>query len=387
MALSDYIIKKCNPNGEITAKGRLKAGRISGVICIFCNVLLFAAKLVAGILFSSVSVIADAVNNLSDAASNIVMFLGFKMAAKPADREHPYGHGRYEYVSALIISVVILVVGVELFKSGIEKIIGGESAVFSYITVGVLAASIAVKGGMWAFNYRLGRKINSETVRAAAIDSLNDVLATAAVLISLIVSRYIGFDLDGYMAIAVAAFIIFGGVGLIRQALSPLLGKAPDGDLVERIRKRVLSYDGVTGAHDLMVHDYGPGRQFASVHVEIPASVGIVKAHAITDEIERDFLRNDGLHMVVHLDPIEEHSEILIWLEKLVGEAYAGATVHDLNVVRDGCRCMLDFDCLLPDGSDLDGEEVKKALSERIFRERGYFCDITVDYAFDAMPH
>lgn len=371
----------------MTADGRLKAGRVSGIICICCNVLLFAAKLVAGILFSSVSVIADAVNNLSDAANNIVLSLGFKMAAKPADREHPYGHGRYEYTSALIIAVLILVIGIELFKSGIEKIIGGESAVFSYITVVVLAASIAVKGGMWAFNYRLGGKIRSETVKASAIDSLNDVLATSAVLISLIVSQYITVDLDGYMAIAVAVFIAAGGIGLIRQALSPLLGKAPDSELVERIKTRILSYDGVTGAHDLMVHDYGPGRQFASVHVEIPSSIGIVEAHAITDRIERDFLKNDGLHMVVHLDPIEEHSEILLWLEKLVSETYAGATVHDLDVTRDGCKCTLTFDCLLPDGSGYDSEAVKKTLSERILRERGYESDITVDYAFDAMPH
>ena len=272
-------------------KVRVAYGKFAGIVGIVCNVLLCLGKGLAGLLSGSVSIVADAVNNLSDASSNVISLLGFKLAGKPADSEHPYGHGRYEYLSGLLVAMLIVVIGVELVKSSVEKIANPEPTDFSWVVVGILVASILVKLWMMLF------------------DSRNDVVTTAAVLAALLVSHYTGFDLDGWAGLVVGAFIVWSGIGLVRETVDPLLGSAPSPEEVEHIRSKIMGYPGVLGTHDLMVHDYGPGRQFASVHVEMAAEADVLESHDVLDNIEQDFLRDDGLVMTIHYDPIVRFGE------------------------------------------------------------------------------
>lgn len=391
--LSDYIVKKYSRSsagssadgssgGEITPAVRAKTGKTAGIIGIVLNAALFSSKLVVGILARSVSVIADAVNNLSDASSNVITCLGFKMASRPADKEHPYGHGRYEYLAALFIAVLIMVLGAELLAESIRKIISPEPTVFSWVTVGILAFSIAVKLWMCLFNRRLGKIINSQVLSAASTDSLCDVIATAVILAAAVISNYVNFDLDGPMGIAVALFILYSGFMTVKQTVDPLLGKAPDKKFAESVRDRILNYEGVSGTHDLMLHDYGAGRQFASVHVEMPAELGILKCHEIIDKIERDFLESDRLHLVIHLDPLDKEladGKTRLWLEECVKSVDERLTVHDLKITVCGERCKLIFDCAAPD-VPLEKEDIKARICEKVKESRpDCDCEITVD--------
>ena len=380
--LSDVIVKKYSRGGEITAAVRAKTGKTAGIIGIVLNAVLFTSKLVAGILARSVSVIADAVNNLSDASSNVITCLGFKMASRPADREHPYGHGRYEYLAALFIAVLIIVLGTELLAESIRKIISPAPTVFSWVTVGVLAFSVVVKLWMCLFNRRLGKLINSNVLSAASTDSLCDVVATSVILAAAIISHYVNFDLDGPMGIAVALFILYSGFSAVKKTVDPLLGKAPDKELSESVKKRILGYEGVKGTHDLMLHDYGAGRLFASVHVEMPAELGILKCHETIDKIERDFLISEGLHLVIHLDPLDseiEEGKMRLWVETCVKSVDNRLTVHDLKVSVCGGKTKLIFDCAAPE--DAEGkEELKKKIAEEISkRDPDCECEITID--------
>lgn len=371
---------------------RTSYGKMAGWVGIFCNVLLFAGKMVIGLISGSVSVSADAINNLSDASSNIISLLGFKMGSKPADQDHPYGHARYEYLSGLLVSVLILVIGVELLRTGIQKVCNPEPVEFNLIMGIVLVASIAVKLWMAVFNRSIGRRIDSDTLIATAADSRNDVIATAAVLVAGLISQYTSLNLDGWMGIAVAIFILYSGVGLVKDTLDPLLGRAPDPILVERIRNKVLSYDGVLGTHDLMVHDYGPGRLFASVHVEMAAEEDPLKSHDIIDTIERDFLEEDRLNMVIHYDPIvtkdEQVGNLRRWLEVCVQEIDSRLSVHDLRMIPGQTQTKMIFDCVVPHEFRLTDEELKQELQNRVSEEYpGYVCMITIDKSFAAMPH
>ena len=303
--LTKWIISRI-PNHEDVKNERVRSayGKAASLVGIGCNVLLFAGKLVAGLLSSSVAIMADAVNNLSDASSSLISLLGFKLADRPADAEHPYGHGRFEYLSGMTVAVMIVAIGVELLRSSVGKIFAPEPIVFSWVSVGVLAASIVVKCWMAAFNANMGRRIGSTTLEATASDSRNDVITTSAVLLCTMIARLTGLDLDGYVGAAVAVFILVSGVSLIKETLNPLLGNAPSPELVGRIREKLMSYPGVLGVHDLMIHDYGPGRQFASVHVEMSARRDPIESHEVIDGIERDFLKDERLHLVVHYDPV-----------------------------------------------------------------------------------
>ena len=303
--LTKWIISRI-PNHEDVKNERVRSayGKAASLVGIGCNVLLFAGKLVAGLLSSSVAIMADAVNNLSDASSSLISLLGFKLADRPADAEHPYGHGRFEYLSGMTVAVMILAIGVELLRSSVGKIFAPEPIVFSWVSVGVLAASIVVKCWMAAFNANMGRRIGSTTLEATASDSRNDVITTSAVLLCTMIARLTGLDLDGYVGAAVAVFILVSGVSLIKETLNPLLGNAPSPELVGHIREKLMSYPGVLGVHDLMIHDYGPGRQFASVHVEMSARRDPIESHEVIDGIERDFLKDERLHLVVHYDPV-----------------------------------------------------------------------------------
>lgn len=366
-------------------------GKFAGVVGIICNIFLFAIKILAGTLFNSVSVTADAVNNLSDASSSVVSLMGFKLSEKPADEEHPYGHGRYEYLSGLIVAVMIMVIGVELLKSGVERVFNPSAVEFSVITVCVLCVSIAVKLWMAFFNYSLGKKINSGTLKATGSDSRNDVIATSAVLAAAVISYFTGIELDGFMGIAVSVFILYSGVGIIRETLDPLLGRAPDKSFVEKIRNRILSYPGVLGTHDLLVHDYGPGRKFASVHVEMSADDDVIASHDVIDNIERDFLQ-DGLHMVVHFDPIDtsdgKTSELRKWIADKVCEIDENLSIHDLRIIPGVTHTNIIFDCVVPFDCNLTDAMLTEKINEAVRKKYPDFnCVITFDKSYAAIPH
>ena len=373
-------------------KVRTSYGKMAGWVGIFCNVMLFAGKMIIGLISGSVAISADAVNNLSDASSNIISLLGFKMGSKPADQGHPYGHARYEYLSGLFVSVLILVIGVELLRTSIQKVRNPEPVEFNLIMGIILATSILVKLWMAVFNRSIGRRISSETLIATAADSRNDVITTLAVLCASLISKYSNWNLDGWMGILVALFILYSGVGLVKDTLDPLLGKAPDPALVERIQKKIMSYEGVLGTHDLMIHDYGPGRLFASVHVEMAAEEDPLKSHDIIDTIERDFLEQDNLNMIIHYDPIvtkdEQVGNLRKWLSSHVQKIDERLTIHDLRIIPGQMQTKMIFDCVVPQEFYMSDEELIQQIQAMVSDEYpGYHCMITIDKDFAAMPH
>lgn len=370
---------------------RAAYGKLAGIVGIVCNLALGFGKFLAGTLSGSISIAADAVNNLSDAASSVMSLIGFKLASRPADREHPYGHARFEYLSGLAVAVMVLVIGVELGKESFLKILHPEPVVFSWVAIGVLVTSIAVKFWLAAFDKNIGKRIDSSSLLAAAADSRNDVISTGAVLVAALLSRFTGFELDGWMGLGVAAFILYSGVGLVKETLDPLLGLAPDPDLVEHVHKKIMSYPGVLGTHDLMVHDYGPGRQFASAHVEMSAEGDVIASHDIIDNIERDFLENDGLHVVLHFDPLvtgdAKLEELRHWLSEQVKKIHPELTIHDLRMVTGPTHTNLIFDCVVPLDLAMSDDELTATI-QRIVKERDphMFCVITVENGYAALP-
>lgn len=373
---------------------RARYGRLAGKVGIFCNLLLCAGKFAAGVLSGSLSITADAVNNLSDASSSVISLIGFKLSERSADKEHPYGHGRYEYVAGFVVAAIILAIGFQLLKDGVMKIIEPAPVEFGILPLAVLIVSIAAKLALMAFYLRIGRRIRSETLIAAAADSRNDVISTSAVLAALIIARFTSIDLDGVMTALVAVFVLFSGVGLIRDAMDPLLGKAPSAEQAEAIREKILSYDNVLGTHDLMIHDYGPGRQFASAHVEVSAEMSLVECHEIIDRIERDFF-GDGLPMLIHPDPIipadaenTEVGRINAALLDIVRRIDARITIHDMRIVPNcGSERRVIFDCVVPPEVRIPESELDDAISRRL---RGQFpdcaCDISFESSFASIP-
>lgn len=352
---------------------RGRVGALAGVVCISLNVLLCIAKALIGILSGSVSIVADALNNLSDASSNIVSVLGFKLASKPADPEHPYGHGRFEYLSGLVVAVLVLMIGVELVKSSIDKVLNPSPVEFSLALVVVLAGSMAVKLWMAHLNRVLGERIKSETLLATAQDSKNDVIATGAVLVCAIIAYVAGIELDAWVGLAVGLYIGWSGIELIRDTVNPLLGQAPDPELVAHIRSKIMSYPGVLGTHDLMVHDYGPGRQFASAHVEMAAETDPMESHDTLDNIEQAFKDDDGLIVTLHYDPIvtndphvvDMRNKIDAMAKSLDGEA----SIHDLRCVPGPTHTNVIFDCLHPAECALSPSEFKRKLGDMVVEE------------------
>lgn len=365
---------------------RAAYGKLSGFMGIICNVVLCTGKFFAGVISGSVSITADALNNLSDAASGIISLIGFKLAEKHADAEHPYGHARYEYLAGFLVSVLIMLIGGELLKSSIEKIINPTDVEFGAVSCAVLAASIIIKLLMMLFYGKIARLISSDTLRASAADSRNDVISTSAVLAAAIISQFTPLQLDGIMGALVAVFILFSGFGLVRDTMSPLLGKAPEQELVDDIHEKIMAHDGVLGTHDLMIHDYGPGCTFSSVHVEVSAEKTILEGHEIADRIEREF-DGTGIHLTVHIDPIEPYDsvtgEAYKRLDEIVREIDPNMSVHDVRLVRCGdyVRCL--FDCVIPVGSGISEPKVKAEI-ERLFAAShpNYRCAITFDRSY-----
>ena len=387
--MTSWLIRTFVPNAGDTGDPavRTRYGLVASMTCIVCNVLLCMGKGAVGLASGSVSIVADAVNNLSDASSNVVSLLGFKLASRPADEDHPYGHGRYEYLAGLVVAVLVCAIGINLVGSSVEKIMSPEPTEFGPAVVIVLVGSMAVKLWMATFNRRLGRAISSETLEATAVDSRNDVIATAAVLASAVVSQLIGIDLDGWAGLAVGGFILWSGIQLVREAVSPLLGKVPDPAYVEHIRDKIMSYPGVLGTHDLMVHDYGPGRQFASAHVEMAAEGNPLDQHDLLDNIEQDFKDDEGLVMTLHFDPIVTNDpqvrDMRHWIDLAVKDIDERLSIHDLRCVPGPTHTNVIFDCVRPTDCALSASELRARVSELV--QDHYpraVCKITVDESY-----
>ena len=373
-----------NKEAAATTKGRQAVGMRASVVGIALNTLLCAAKAAIGLAAGSISIVADAVNNLSDAASNIISLLGFKLASKPADAGHPYGHGRYEYLAGLSVAVLVLVLGVELARGSVDKLMNPAPVEYSAVLVAVLLLSIAVKLWMMLFNAQVGKEIDSGVLAAASVDSRNDVITTAAVLAAAGVSYFTGFELDGWVGLAVAAFILWSGVELVRDAVDPLLGKPANPETIKLIENKMLSYKGILGIHDLIVHDYGLGRVFASIHAEVDSSVDILTSHELIDAIEQDFLKNEGLAVVIHLDPIVTSdarvSKLRKWISEDVAQIDPRLSIHDLRIVPGENRTNVIFDCYEPYAVEIGEDELKTMISQHVSEKfPQYFCVIKID--------
>ncbi len=353
-----------------TLKGREKCGRLSGIVGIICNVILCGFKIAAGAMTGSIAIMADGVNNLSDAGSSIITLIGFRLSGKEADDDHPFGHARMEYITALIVSIIILLIGFDLGKSSIEKIIAPEETTFGVVSLIILAVSIAVKLWMMLFNRKLGRMINSTALEATSEDSRNDAIATTVVLIASTISYFSGVNLDGWMGALVSVFIMYSGVGLIRETVGTLLGQAPDPKIVRELRKKILSYDGVLGVHDFMMHCYGPGVYFASAHVEMDAKSDMLHCHDVLDTIEHDVKREMHIQLVVHLDPLvtddAETNEMKEKIAAILSEMEGTITMHDFRVVTGKVAKNVVFDVLVPRKYPLTDAEVKSFIARRI---------------------
>ena len=348
---------------------RLQYGKLAGWVGIFCNALLCAGKLVIGTLSGSLSITADAVNNLSDASSSVVTLIGFKLAAKPADDEHPFGHDRIEYISGLIVAALILIIGAELVKSSVTKILHPSPVEFSPAIVVVLVLSILMKLWMALFNRKLGRKIGSATLEATAADSRNDVITTAAVLVSCVAAEVSGLMIDGYTGLLVALFILYSGVGIAKDTIDPLLGEAPDEELVHAIARDVLAHKKVLGIHDLIVHDYGPGRRFASIHVEMDSRDDVLDSHEIIDDIEHEIKRKLNVELVIHYDPIVTDNEELNEAKARITEAIRAVdprlAVHDFRMVCGKGHTNVIFDMVVPHDLEPRKAELRELATER----------------------
>lgn len=347
-------------------KVRKKYGFLSSIVGIFCNIALFVLKFILGVLSGSIAITADAFNNLSDAGSAIVVFLGFKLASRPADKEHPQGHGRYEYLSGFLIAVLIILIGVEFFRGAIEKILNPAPISFNYFVVAGLAVSVLVKVWLCFFYRRLGKKINSDTMLASATDSLSDVLTTSVTLIGIISAQLWSLPLDGYLGAFVALMVLYAGYKVARDTLSPLLGRAPDPKQVEKIRETVLSFDGILDVHDIIVHDYGPGRILASLHADVPANSNLVEIHALIDKIERKIADELSVDAVIHIDPRDtECKETALLYDRVkaaVKEYDENFGLHDFRVVEGE----MVFDLTVPMEDKRQNEVIIKELSEKI---------------------
>lgn len=371
-----FLIHRLIPNADQVQDpaARTAYGKLSGVIGIVGNLLLFICKLIGGILTGSLSIMADAANNLSDASSSIISLLGFHLASRPADDDHPFGHGRYEYLSGLLVSFLVLLIGFELLKSSVGKILHPTEVTFRWIAVILLIVSILIKVWMMAINHKIGVTIHSQTLIATATDSRNDAISTTAVLAATLISQYTPLHLDGWMGLAVALFILYSGLELVKDTLDPLLGTTPDPVLVQEIHDRIIAYPGVLGTHDLILHDYGPGRQFASVHVEMAAENDVLVSHDVIDNIEHDLQKQLGIHIIVHFDPISTTSPITAdlrsWIAEEIKQIDHRLTIHDLRIVPGPSHTNIIFDCLAPQSLAMSNSVLASTIATLLQKKR-----------------
>lgn len=384
--MSELLLRLFVPEGGADdPKVRTRCGLLSGITGIILNILLVAGKLTVGIAAGSVAVIADAVNNFSDAASSVITLIGFKLAGQKPDKEHPFGHGRIEYVAGLIVSVLIIFMGFELAWSSVEKIITPESAVFSYAAMGVLIAAILVKFWMFYFNRKIAKRIGSEAIAATATDSLSDVIATAVVLASLIAGRYTDLPIDGIAGVIVAAFIFKAGWSAVKATQAPLLGRPMSKELADAIDKLALEHDNILGIHDLIYHDYGPGRALVSFHAEVPADGDLMETHELIDHLEREIGEKFGIEAVIHMDPIvvdgdtEEMRELV---EGVVKAVHPDATVHDLRIAEWDKIRNVYFDAILPYGIDISDDEAADRIKRDIAAKSGFNAVVHIEHPY-----
>lgn len=369
------------------AEVRTRYGNMTSLVGIIVNVFLFVIKFIVGRLFHSVAIIADAVNNLSDAGSSIISLLSFKLSGMPADQEHPFGHERMEYLASSVVGFLIILLGFELLKSSFEKILRPEAISFSLLMVCVLLFSIGVKFWLYQFNAGLGDRVDSSMMKATATDSLSDVLATSAVLLSTLLSPLFGIQLDGYMGVAVSLLIMYSGIGIIKEMWDTLLGKKPSEEMVQRLENAINRYGGVLGTHDLVIHSYGPRRYFATVHVEVDAREDILASHDLIDNIEREVARELNIHLVIHMDPLTQDDPDVIRLREMTAQIVAdidkSLTIHDFRVVKGVTHNNLIFDVVIPHQYAKKERELIEEISARIKeQERNLFPVITIDRSF-----
>jgi len=354
MGITDFLVRVFIRDREKVQdeKVRMAYGVLASIVGICCNFLLFAVKLTGGLLMNSISVMADAFNNLSDAASSIISFVGVKLAGRPADADHPFGHGRYEYIAALIVAFLVLEVGFSCLKSSVEKVLHPESIHFDWAIVALLAFSIIVKIWMAFFNRRLGKRIHSKVMEATAADSLGDVLVTSATVLSLLIGKWTGFLVDGYMGVIVSLVVLFAGFNIAKDTLEPLLGEAIDPEVYDKITAKVEGYDGILGSHDLIVHNYGPTHSMATIHAEVSNESDIESAHELIDRIEREVLRDLNIFLVIHMDPVEVHDASVLEHKKMVAEIVKklepDASIHDFRLINGKEQINLIFDLVVP---------------------------------------
>ncbi len=384
--MTDLLLRLFVKDHTNTASSRVRSaiGALSGYVGICCNLALFALKLIAGTLAGSVSITADALNNLSDASGSIVTLLGFKMAGKPADEHHPFGHARAEYLSALGVSVLILFIGLELVKSSLGKIFRPAPVAFSGLTAVILLCSIGVKLWMTLFNGQLGKRIGSAALLAAAADSRNDCVATTAVLAAAAAEYFWNIRADGWIGLGVAAFILLNGWNLAKDTVSTLLGEGADPKLREKIVDYIAAQPKVLGYHDLMVHDYGPGRQFASLHVEMDHREDSMECHELIDDMERECLRSHNVHLVIHYDPVVTEDPELNRLKQrcseLLQQRDARLSLHDFRMIQGRRHMNLVFDVSLPSDLRQQRQELRSALEEALNREGPMEYHVIINY-------
>ncbi len=386
--MTQFIIRHFIPDADNVrdAQVRERYGVVSGIVGIFCNVFLFAIKLIIGLITGSISIAADAVNNLSDGLSSLISVVGFKLAGKAPDSKHPFGYGRTEYLAGLAVAFLIGMVGVEFAKTSIDHILHPSAVLFSPVLLVILALSMLVKLWMGAFNRNLGNRIDSTVLRAAMQDSINDVITTSVVIIGMIASQFTSIPADGYIGLIVAVFILWSGIGIARDTLSPLIGQAADPDIVQSIEDIVLSFDGIIGVHDLIVHNYGAGKSLASIHVEVPDSANFVAIHEVVDEAEKAVWQQTGVFLVIHMDPVSVDDEHIQQLRDMTLSAIVKIdnrlTMHDFRVVDGDRQINLIFDIVAP--FEYQGEKQQQLLKEirRALRarDRRFHAVITVDH-------
>ncbi len=381
--MSELLLKLFVPKGDADdPKVRGACGRLSGITGIILNLVLVAGKLAAGLISASVAIIGDALNNLSDAASSVITLVGFRLAGKKPDKEHPFGHGRIEYVTGLIISVVIIFMALELGRSSIEKIIAPEQTQFSWLTAGILIAAIAVKLWMFYFNRKVAKRIDSQSIKATATDSLSDTVATAVVLAATICGQYTDFPVDGVAGLAVALFILKAGISALKETQAPLLGRPMSRELAQKIDSLAMEHPDILGVHDLVYHDYGPGKAIVSFHVEVPANSDLVTIHSMIDHIEREIDEKFGIEAVIHMDPVCSGcicGEMRELAESAAKSVDPSATIHDLQVENSAQGTKVYFDMVIPFGLDITDEQAARK-AEDFIKERGIDAEIRVDH-------
>lgn len=387
--MSTFLFKTFIKDYENTSDPvvRERYGNFASIVGIISNIVLCAVKILIGVVANSIAIIADGFNNLADASSSVITLVGFKLAAAPEDEEHPYGHARIEYLTGLLVSAIIIILGFELLKTSFDKILHPEAADFSYITLGVLVVAILMKLWQAGFYVAAGKKINSVALSAAGADSRNDVISTTAVLVSALAAKFFDLQLDGIMGCLVALFIMWSGIQLVRETSSPLLGEAPEPELVDAIMEGINKHDGVIGIHDLMVHNYGPGRVFASVHIEIDADSDIMESHDMIDNIERELSKDLKIHLVVHMDPVKVNDPLVNKMKTILSEVLEPIEgvhgLHDLRVVPGPTHTNIIFDIVMSPKCEKSHAEIRELLVNRVAQEEGqYYLVITFDMAY-----